>query len=141
MFELDQRLANDTLYLGDLDLCRLLLMNDSQYPWIILVPKVAGVTEIYQLNEAQRLLLTEESNAVAKLLADEFNADKMNIAALGNVVSQLHIHHIVRYKTDTAWPAPVWGAMPVKPYAKAQLKQITEQLRLLFSKLDRFVAV
>ncbi|NVJ67136.1 MAG: HIT domain-containing protein [Gammaproteobacteria bacterium] len=139
MFELDKRLDNDTVTIGNLALCRLLLMNDSQYPWLILVPKVAGITEIYQLNDVQRKLLAEESNQIATLLAEEYKADKMNIAALGNVVSQLHIHHIVRYKNDIAWPAPVWGVKAVKSYSEVELLEITARLQRLFSKLDSFV--
>ncbi len=129
MFKLDPILENDTVYLGQFALCQVLLMNDCQYPWLILVPQVADVSEIYQLSKAQRQLLEQESNFVAKTMSQLFNADKMNIAALGNVVAQLHIHHIVRFKTDTAWPAPIWGKLPVKPYSEEKL--LTMKTKLL----------
>ncbi|WP_251358271.1 HIT domain-containing protein [Kangiella sp. TOML190] len=138
MFELDKRLASDTVPIGDLALCRLLLMNDSQYPWIILVPKVQDTTEISQLNDEQRSILAGESNDVAQLLMQEFAGDKMNIAALGNVVSQLHIHHIVRYQSDKAWPAPVWGAYPATPYSEEELTQLKQRLGKLFSNVKNF---
>ncbi|SJM94404.1 Histidine triad (HIT) protein [Crenothrix polyspora] len=107
--------------IGRFDLCQLLLMNDSQYPWFILVPEVADISEIYQLSKSQRSQLSEESSELAKILADGYKADKMNIAAIGNIVPQLHIHHIVRYQSDIAWPAPVWGKFAAVPYTDAQL--------------------
>lgn len=129
-FELHPQLNRDCFFIGRLDLCQILLMNDSQYPWFILVPESAGIQEIYQLNPAQRALLQDESCRVAEYLADHFKADKMNIAAIGNVVSQLHIHHIVRYRTDKAWPSPVWGkydAVPYNPERKAELITLVRQ--------------
>lgn len=138
MFELDPRLESDTIFLGDLKLCRVLLMNDSQYPWIILVPRVSDIMEIYELSDQQRQILAEESNQVTALLSKEFSADKMNVAALGNVVSQLHIHHIVRYQNDPAWPAPVWGAKVVKPYPEKELEAVCSRLRNLFEQINSF---
>ena len=108
------------------------MMNDSHYPWFILVPEIADVSELYQLNKAQRNLLMEESCYLAEHLAVLFNADKMNVANIGNMVSQLHIHHIVRYQTDSAWPAPVWGKFPAVPYTETQ---ITVQLNRLKTRL------
>ncbi|MRI35337.1 HIT family protein [Endozoicomonas sp. OPT23] len=131
-FKLDDRLEADCFHLGDLPLCRVLLMNDSQYPWFILVPKVAGVTEAFHLDEEQQLQLACESSIFAGTLSDLFEADKMNVAALGNVVSQLHIHHIVRYENDVAWPNPVWGQKPAKPYDKTEVKEIRKKLQSLF---------
>jgi diadenosine tetraphosphate (Ap4A) HIT family hydrolase len=107
--------------IGRFDLCQLLLMNDSQYPWFILVPEVANISEIYQLSKSQRSQLGEESSELANILADCYKAEKMNIAAIGNIVPQLHIHHIVRYQSDIAWPAPVWGKFAAVPYTEAQL--------------------
>lgn len=138
MFSLDRRLKQDTIHVGDLDLCTVLLMNDCQYPWIILVPKVANISEIYQLSLAQQMTLMEESNQVLELMAKEFNANKMNVAALGNVVSQLHIHHVARFETDKAWPAPIWGSNLVQPYEKKELDQIVERLQKLFSQIKSF---
>ena len=106
MFEVHPKLAQDCIAMGKFRLCRLLLMNDANYPWFILVPEREGVTEIYQLSHEHQQQLLRESSRFARGLAEDFGADKMNIAALGNVVPQLHIHHIVRYRNDPAWPAP-----------------------------------
>jgi diadenosine tetraphosphate (Ap4A) HIT family hydrolase len=105
------------------------MMNDSQYPWFILVPEIADLTELYQLDKAQRVLLMEESCYLAENLAELFNADKMNVANIGNMVAQLHIHHIVRYQTDIAWPAPVWGKFAAVPYTDAQIIERTAQVK------------
>ena len=127
-FELDSRLDRDCLVVGDFPLCRLLLMNDSRYPWCILVPRVADVQEVYQLDEADQQQLLLESSGLARTLQALFFADKMNIAALGNVVAQLHIHHIVRYRSDAAWPAPVWGKHAAQPYQSEELAEVMDKL-------------
>lgn len=129
MFHLHPQLAQDGFELGSFPLCRLLLMNDSNYPWFILVPQRAGVQEIYQLAGADQQQLLRESSHLARVLAEAFSADKMNIAALGNVVPQLHVHHIVRYRSDAAWPAPVWGRVPPEPYTAAGVALVLERLR------------
>ncbi len=133
-FQLHPRLEQDCIAIGRFELCRLLMMNDSQYPWFILVPERADLQEIYQLSTADRQLLIEESSYLAENLAVLFNADKMNIAAIGNMVPQLHIHHVVRYQIDKAWPAPVWGKFDTVPYTEQQiaenLSRIKEQLKL-----------
>ncbi len=121
IFQLHPRLEQDCIAIGRFELCRLLMMNDSQYPWFILVPERADLQEIYQLNKAERELLTEESSYLAENLAALYKADKMNIAAIGNIVPQLHIHHIVRYQVDKAWPAPVWGKFDAVPYTERQI--------------------
>jgi diadenosine tetraphosphate (Ap4A) HIT family hydrolase len=128
IFTLHPRLAEDCIPLGRFGLCRLLLMNDSHYPWFILVPEIADVTEIYQLSKTDKITLTAESSFLAENLADLYRADKMNIAAIGNLVPQLHIHHIVRYRSDAAWPAPVWGKFDRIPYTKDQTSVIAEQI-------------
>ncbi|MRX27677.1 HIT domain-containing protein [Kangiella sp. HZ709] len=138
MFELDPILAKDTHEVGESDLCKFLLMNDSQFPWIILVPKIKEVTEIFQLSNQQQNILMQESNKVLELMAQGFNADKMNVAALGNLVSQLHIHHVARFKTDIAWPAPVWGHSVAKQYSKDSLEEILFRFRNLFKKIKSF---
>lgn len=115
MFELHPRLAEDTLAVGDFPLCRLLLMNDASYPWFILVPRRAEIREIFELARHDQQQLLDESSQLSRVLNRVFYADKLNIAALGNMVPQLHIHHIVRYQSDRAWPNPVWGLFPAQP--------------------------
>ena len=129
MFELDPRLASDTVPIGRLPLCRVLLMNDRRYPWVVLVPQREGVTEIHQLDEADRQQLARESAYLAARMAAAFGAHKMNVAALGNVVAQLHVHHIARYRTDAAWPRPVWGVHPAEPYDAAERDRVLDVLR------------
>ncbi len=120
-FKIHHQLGNDCFDLGELELCRLLLMNDSRYPWFILVPQRSDITEIYQLSEPDQIQLNKENIYLSKKLAEEFSADKMNIAALGNVVPQLHIHHVVRYKNDHTWPAPIWGVGDAVKYSSDDL--------------------
>lgn len=129
MFILHPQLANDTVWVSDLELCQVLLMNDANYPWLILVPRIADLREVYQLTTEQRHLLWNESDRVSKVLVQLFNPTKLNIAALGNMVSQLHIHHIARFNTDAAWPAPVWGKLPAQTYMAEVLEQRLKQLR------------
>lgn len=131
MFALDQRLQQDTLTIGDFPLCRLLLSNDSNYPWFILVPRINGISEVFQLSVIDQQKLWNETTTLAQLLSDGFGADKMNIGALGNVVSQLHVHVIVRKRDDMAWPAPVWGKHPARPYTEEQVAAIRARLREL----------
>lgn len=127
-FQLDTRLNNDTYKIASWPLCDLLLMNDSQYPWCILVPRVAGLYEIYQLSRSQRQQLDLESIFLSKTLMAVFEGKKLNVAALGNVVKQLHIHHVVRYSNDLSWPAPVWGKFPAKAYDEEELKYCLQKL-------------
>ena len=127
-FQLHPQLQQDCIPVGRFELCRLLMINDRQYPWFILVPEIANVCELYQLSKTERGLLMEESCYLAENLAVLFQADKMNVANIGNMVSQLHIHIIVRYKHDIAWPSPVWGKFPAVPYTEAQ---IIERVNLL----------
>ena len=123
------RLTQDCLVIGQLDLCHLLLMQDANYPWFILVPDRENITEIHQLSSADQQQLMEESVMLSRALESAFNPDKLNIAALGNVVPQLHIHHVVRYRTDAAWPAPVWGRVPVKSYTEEELSAVIHALK------------
>lgn len=131
LFTLDSRLANDTHLIASWPLCDLLLMNDSQYPWCILVPRVSGLSEIFQLSRTQRQQLDLESIFLSKTLMNVFEGEKLNVAALGNVVKQLHIHHLVRYSNDLSWPAPVWGKLPAKAYSKEALNMCLEKLKCL----------
>ena len=128
-FKLHPRLQQDYIGLGRFELCQLLLMNDSQYPWFILVPEIADIKEIYQLSKTNRQLLAEESNYLSENLAQLYTPDKLNIAAIGNLVPQLHIHHIARYQTDIAWPAPVWGQFNAIPYTQTQLTATTTTIK------------
>ena len=129
MFQLHPQLQQDCERLGSFELCQLLLMRDAHYPWCILVPARAGITEIYQLDADDQRQLMHESSYLAETMARLFKADKMNIAALGNVVPQLHIHHIARHRDDAAWPAPVWGKVPARVYTPDTLAQISARLR------------
>ena len=141
MFELHPQLAKDCELIGRFPLCHLLLMRDANYPWCILVPDRDSVREIYQLSTQDQQQFMHESSCLANYLQQAFNADKMNIAALGNVVPQLHIHHIVRYQNDPAWPAPVWGKLPAQPYSADALQLIIHKLQQgLAQQCPEFVA-
>jgi diadenosine tetraphosphate (Ap4A) HIT family hydrolase len=129
MAELHPQLQKDCLLIGRFALCQLLLMRDANYPWFILVPDREGISEIFELSEEDQGQLLRESSQLAAILAERFRADKLNIAALGNLVPQLHIHHVVRYREDAAWPAPVWGRVPVRPYTPEALSTVLETLR------------
>ncbi|MCG8614113.1 MAG: HIT domain-containing protein [Pseudomonadales bacterium] len=124
MFELDERLANDTIKLASWPLCEVLLMNDRHYPWFILVPRVPQISELYHLDAEQQKQFQEESNRLSMHIMKQFAGYKLNVAALGNVVRQLHIHHIVRFESDVAWPGPVWGKVPSEPYTEEELASI-----------------
>ena len=141
MFELDKTLAKDTVALGSLPLSELLLMNDSNYPWLILVPRVEGMTELIHLFWEDQTTLLAEINLLSRVLRQQFDAEKLNIATLGNVVSQLHCHCVARQRNDAAWPAPVWGKVPVVRYpddalektARGIIKAIDEDRGLAFA--------
>jgi diadenosine tetraphosphate (Ap4A) HIT family hydrolase len=128
LFSLHPQLANDCFELAEFPLCKLLLCNDSAYPWFILVPKVNDITDIYQLDWQQQQQLLNESSLLSEVLMQVFSGDKMNVAALGNVVAQLHVHHVVRYKNDVSWPKPIWGQQALTPYSNDELVSIKEQL-------------
>jgi len=138
VFELHPRLAEDCIPMGRFPLCRLLLMNDANYPWFILVPARSDVREIYELGEEDQVRLIGESSHLSRQLAAHFHADKMNVAALGNMVPQLHVHHIVRYRNDPAWPGPVWGRVAARPYGPDDAAGIRNALRGLLG--NGFVA-
>ncbi|WP_020393751.1 HIT domain-containing protein [Thiolinea disciformis] len=131
-FELHAQLAADCFVVGDLELCRLLLMNDSHYPWFILVPRRAGIREIIELSEDERRQLWQESDWLSRELMRHFQPDKLNIAALGNMVPQLHLHHIARFKSDAAWPAPVWGKHPAQAYTPEQAQDRIQAMQAAF---------
>ena len=132
-FVLNERLAADTVELGDLDLSRVLLMNDARYPWVILVPRVAGLRELHHLEREDRIRLQDESCRVAACLERLFRPDKLNVGSLGNLVPQYHLHHVARYADDPAWPGPVWGHSPAVLYDPAVRE---ERLRAVRACLD-----
>lgn len=134
MFVLDSRLEKDTITLGQFPLCLILLSRDANYPWCILVPKKEGIREIHHLDLSDRSQLLEESCALASLMERLFSADKMNIAALGNIVPQLHLHHVARYKNDAAWPKPIWGAVEPNDYSEELLERRTKVLQIALVK-------
>ena len=109
-FALHEKLAADCEDLGDMALCRVLLMRDHRFPWTILVPRIAGLRDFHDLPREQALTLFDEVGHVSRALVDAFRAEKINVAALGNQVPQLHVHVIGRYAADAAWPGPVWNA-------------------------------
>ena len=128
-YELDPQLAADTQPLASLALSELRLMDDANYPWLVLVPRVPGARELIDLEAAQRRQLTDEIDLAARLLRDVFRPFKLNIAALGNLVPQLHVHVIARYEGDPAWPAPVWGRVAARPYTPEELIERVSRLR------------
>lgn len=128
-FELDPRLDADTLPVIDWALSTVRLMNDSRYPWLILVPRRPGMRDIIDLSPSDRHQLNEEIDHATRALQSLTVADKMNVASLGNMVQQLHIHVIARFENDDAWPKPVWGVHPATPYDGDGLAGYLERLR------------
>jgi len=121
-------LQQDCHLAGRFPLCHLLLMQDANYPWFILVPDRDDITEIHQLQAADRRRLLDESVILSRALQAVFAPDKLNIAAVGNIVPQLHLHHIVRYRDDPAWPDPVWGRVARREYTDAGRREVLDRL-------------
>ena len=128
-FSLHPQLEADTALIVDLPLTRVLLMNDANYPWLILVPRLPGIVEIIDLEENAQIQLTGEIARASAALKSVTACDKINVAAIGNVVPQLHVHVVARYRADIAWPKPVWGAAPAKPYDAATRERLLSALR------------
>jgi diadenosine tetraphosphate (Ap4A) HIT family hydrolase len=128
-FVLHPQLAKDSELVTDLSLCSVRLINDANYPWLILVPKVAGISDVIDLSDAQQQTLWQESALLSRTLKHLFTPDKLNIAALGNMVPQLHLHHIVRYQYDVSWPKPIWGQVPANTYSDEQLAKQIELIK------------
>lgn len=128
-FTLHERLAADTFLVGSLHLSEVLLMNDARFPWVILMPRVAGVRDIIDLVDEDIAQLNRESVAVQRALRTLYAPDKLNVAAIGNLVPQLHVHHVARYATDSEWPAPVWGRGTAQPYDATTRDQRLHALR------------
>jgi len=131
LFELHQRLAADTLFVADWPLCRVLLMNDARFPWLILVPRKSDLRDFDDVDQADKQDFYEEIELTSRALRGATNAKKMNVAALGNMVPQLHVHVVARFSNDEAWPAPVWGMGEAISYApevaEALISQIVKQ--------------
>jgi len=129
LFTLHPQLATDTESVVELNLCKILLMNDQTYPWVVMVPKRLDLREIHDLSPADQQLLVSEITQTSKAMQRLFKADKMNVAALGNMVPQLHIHVIARYENDSAWPGPIWGMVPAAAYAPNELAAVIDKLK------------
>ncbi len=128
-FILHPRLLADTAFVADLALSRVLLMNDARYPWLILVPRRGGATELYDLESCDRATLIEEVSRAAQGLKEMSRAAKINVATLGNLVPQLHVHVVARVPGDAAWPGPVWGHGAAVPYVGARREAFLSRLR------------
>jgi diadenosine tetraphosphate (Ap4A) HIT family hydrolase len=132
-FVLHPQLEKDSKLVTELLLCSVRLINDVNYPWLILVPRVANISDVIDLSDAQQQTLWQESAIVSRALKHLFTPDKLNVAALGNMVSQLHLHHVVRYKNDASWPKPIWGQVLAKAYPD---KQLAEQVKLIKTEIE-----
>lgn len=131
MFALDPRLAADTAAVAELPLSTLRLMNDSRFPWLVLVPRIEGAVEIVDLPAQARTRLMDELARVSAALREAAKPDKLNIGALGNMVAQLHVHVVARFRGDAAWPGPVWGSGAAIPYARDDLETTIVRLRAI----------
>ena len=122
-FEVHEQLLNDCIVVGDASLCRVLLMNDARFPWLILVPRLLGLRDFHEIPTDHRSTLFSEIESASMIVQEIIDADKVNVAALGNQVPQLHIHVIGRLTSDAAWPGPVWGVGEAIPYDRSELNQ------------------
>ena len=128
-FELDPRLARDTVFGADWQLCRVLLMDDARFPWLVLVPRRAGLAELDDLDETDNTRLMHEIRRAMKKLRGLGECDKLNVGALGNIVRQLHVHVVARHQRDAAWPGPVWGPGPAQRYTPEARDGLIARLR------------
>ncbi|WP_305371740.1 HIT domain-containing protein [Photobacterium leiognathi] len=140
-FTLHPRLESDTTVLGDFPLSRVLLSKEALGPWIILVPRVDELREIHHLPEQDQFQLMRESSAVATLLENDYQAEKINVGALGNLVPQLHLHHIARFSNDIAWPGPIWGNTDGTQRSDELQAALAEELRAELSQIEGFNAI
>lgn len=130
-FKLNQTLEKDSLMVCDLSLSQVRLINDCQYPWFILVPRKSGLREIIDLTEDEQALMWKESALLSRCIKTYFAPDKLNLGMLGNMVSQLHVHHIARFKNDVAWPGPVWGKHKMKAYTPEQHDVLINKIKTM----------
>jgi len=127
-FQLDPRLAQDAIQLGELELSLVLLMNNALLPWFVLVPRVAE-TELYRLTGPQQASLLREINRLSAFVQMHFACDKLNVASIGNIVSQLHVHIVGRKRDDFCWPQVVWGQTQRRPYTQAEISHVAQRLQ------------
>jgi len=127
-FELDGRIARDSDLIATLDLCQLRIQNDSRWPWLVMVPQRADMTEIFELSEADQAHLSAEVNQVSAALKATTGATKINVGALGNIVRQLHVHVIARFEGDANWPGPIWGYGSAEPYDGEKMQALMNRL-------------
>jgi diadenosine tetraphosphate (Ap4A) HIT family hydrolase len=128
-FQLDARLAAETLFVAEWNLCRVLLMDDAQFPWLVLVPRREGLAELDDLAERERTQLMRETTRAMEILRGVVECDKLNVGALGNIVRQLHVHVVARREGDVAWPGPVWGHGPAHHYLPEARDRLLADLR------------
>ena len=134
-FELDSHLAKDNFILGEFETSLVLLMNNKVAPWFVLVPKVAGVSELYELDKDMQASLMDEINRLSEFVKQQFVVDKLNVAAIGNIVKQLHIHVVARAEGDYCWPGVVWGTDFSEQYLAEEVDELVSKMR---SKLTGF---
>ena len=132
-FQLDSRLAADTIPVGDLALSSVLLLNDARFPWFVLVPRIGGASEVTDLTEEQSVQLMREIRIAARVMMELSRPDKVNVGALGNIVAQLHVHVVGRFRSDPAWPGPVWGHGSRTPYPDHAASALIERAATLFA--------
>ncbi len=128
VFSLHPDLSRDGIYLGSFPLCQLLLINDSAYPWFVLVPQRENIRDTIDLSTSDYETLWAESRALSSAIMKLFEGEKLNVAALGNITPQLHLHHVVRFAADAAWPGPIWGVQPMQKYSPEQIEDIKNRL-------------
>lgn len=134
-FELDAVLARETHAVCELALCSVRLMDDARFPWLVLVPRVTGARDVIDLDEARRTLLWQEVMQASEVMRTLCTPFKLNVAALGNVVEQLHVHVVGRFREDAAWPRPVWGVGTAQPCAEAVLTGVLALYRAEFARI------
>ena len=127
-FSLHPRLLGESVFVCDLQLSRLVLMNNKRFPWLLLVPRLPDIAEIVDLSDEDQRVLWGEIARVSKLLRALFHPDKLNVATIGNLVPQLHVHLIARFRTDEAWPKPTFGFAPPLPYASNELEELRTRI-------------
>ncbi len=137
MFILNEKLKSDTIFIADLQFSSLLLMNDANYPWLILVPRKEGSIEFVDLSFDEQIIVLKEINLIAEILQKNFAIEKLNIAMLGNIVKQLHIHIIGRFKNDITFPKPVWGNAPAKSYSKSEAEKLIDKIKFYLESIPK----